>query len=217
MDQTENTVTPAPETPVAAAPEAPAAASADEAHKKKHKGHKEQLAELEAKVAEQAAKIAELQDRHLRLLAELDNLRKRGARDVNDARVYGKYTALEAIVQVVDHFNMAMNSINSAGDVASVKQGMRLIADEFTRCFEGLGVERIATVGKPFDPALHEAVTMEHSAEVPENHVIREWRAGFRIGERLLRAPVVVVSRGPAAAPAATPETAAAPPPPAAS
>jgi molecular chaperone GrpE len=79
-----------------------------------------------------------------------------------------------------------------------LRQGMEMILAEFRRTFENLGVEEMAPVGQPFDPNLHEAIAQEPSEEIPEGHVLRQWKAGFHIGDRLLRPAAVVVSAGPA-------------------
>ena len=149
-----------------------------------------------AKIADLEQQTAELEDKNLRLRAEFDNFRKRTSRDLNDSRILGTLNTLEAMLPVFDYFQMAMASIRTTTDLETVKQGMDMIAGEFERSFENLGVERIPTEGQPFDPALHEAVSTEPSEETPEGGIIREWKAGYKFGERILRAPVVVVSSG---------------------
>ena len=75
---------------------------------------------------------------------------------------------------------------------------MDMILNEFSRTFESLGVERVNAEGRPFDPNEHEAMAQEPSDEIPEGHVLRQWKCGYRMGERLLRPATVVVSSGPA-------------------
>ena len=72
-----------------------------------------------------------------------------------------------------------------------------MIIGQFFKAFEDLGVQKFESVGKEFDPKLHDAVSNEPSADVEEGKIIREWSCGFKIGEKLLRPARVVVSSGP--------------------
>lgn len=188
----------APPAPVAADPEPDAAAAADAPPAKPTEA--EQIALLTQQLAEAADKI-------LRLRAEMDNFRKRKIRELEDARTNAMLATLEEILPIMDQFQMAMLAIRSGNDVASVKQGMDMILTAFNRCFANLGVATLATVGGTFDPTIHEAVSTEHSATVPAGKIIREWKAGYQLGDRLLRPAVVVVSDGPAPTLATPPPT----------
>jgi len=189
---------PAPEqAPVAPAESAPAKG------KKAHMKDKERLAELELQVAELEQKNAELQDKYLRSLADFDNFRKRSQRDHAEARLLGKLLTLEEMLPVLDHFQMAMTASNQNADAATLKFGMDMIMAEFQRAFESLGMEQITPApGGKFDPTQHDAVTTEPSTTVAEGLVLRPWKIGYRLGERVLRPAGVVVSSGPPPAPA---------------
>lgn len=152
----------------------------------------------EAQIAALQREVSDLKDRNLRLRADLDNLRKRAVRDQSDARAMSKITTIETFLPVFDHFCMALEMIKGADNVEMIKQGMVMIGTEFERGFEGLGVERLKAVGEKFDPNLHEAFATEASDEIPADHVVREFKGGYRLGDRLLRAASVVVSTGPA-------------------
>lgn len=138
----------------------------------------------------------ELKDKLLRQQAEFDNYRKRTQREFAAIRTQTKAATVEEFLTVYDHFSMALTHANE--DCSALRQGMEMILAEFRRTFESLGVEEMATVGHPFDPNEHEAIAQEPSDEVPEGHVVRQWKSGFRIGDRLLRPAAVVVSAGPA-------------------
>jgi molecular chaperone GrpE len=107
-----------------------------------------------------------------------------------------KAATVEEFLTVYDHFGMALEHADGNGSV--LRQGMEMILAEFRRTFEALGVEEMDPAGKPFDPSLHEAIAQEPSDTVPEGHVLRQWKSGFRLGDKLLRAAAVVVSSGPA-------------------
>ena len=151
----------------------------------------------EEQIAQLTDAVAEAKDKHLRLRAELDNFRKRSQRDISSARIIGKTAAIESILPIVDHFGMAMMAVDQENsDIAALKQGMQMIHVELERCLEALGLEKIQTDGK-FDPKQHEAVSTESSDDVPAENIIHEWKAGYRLGEAVLRAAMVVVSTGP--------------------
>ncbi len=142
--------------------------------------------------------LADARDKILRARAEFDNYRKRMQRDIADARTAARIGTIEDILPVVDHFQMAMNHANEKGDYATLKQGMDMILMELERVFENLGIEKIPTVGETFDPNLHEAISTQPSEEAAEGVILSEWKSGYRLGDRVLRAPSVVVSSGPA-------------------
>lgn len=141
--------------------------------------------------------LQEANDRYARARAEIDNYRKRTQREFADIRAATKAGTIEEFLTVFDHFQMAMNHAENSDDEATLKQGMDLILKEFERSFQNLGVEQIPAEGHPFDPALHHAVAEEPNDEVPAGAVVREWKPGYRLGERLIRPASVVVSKGP--------------------
>ena len=142
------------------------------------------------------AQLAELQDKYLRKLAEFDNYRKRMAREFMEARDQARRATIGDFLTVYDYFSMGMSAIETAADIAVLKQGMEMIWAEFQRVLDGLNVKEIESVGKPFDANIHEAMSQEASDTVPEGVVIRQWKAGFKIGDKLLRPAMVVVSTG---------------------
>ena len=142
--------------------------------------------------------IAELNDKYLRLRADFDNYRKRMAREADETRERSKIIVVTDFLPVYDFFMMAMQHSEKTDDIAALKQGMNMILNEFKKAFDGLGVKEINAVGKEFDPKFHEAMKTENSDDVPEGTVIAQWKAGYIIGERLIRPATVVVSAGPA-------------------
>ena len=142
--------------------------------------------------------IAELTDKYLRLRADFDNYRKRMAREADETRERSKIIVVTDFLPVYDFFMMAMSHSEKTDDIAALRQGMQMILNEFKKAFDGLGVKEINAVGKEFDPKFHEAMKTENSDEVPEGTVIAQWKAGYMIGDRLVRPATVVVSAGPA-------------------
>jgi len=153
------------------------------------------------------AALADLQAKYLYLQAEYQNYRKRVAKDIADARSFAYADALGPFMTVFDFLAMADSAAVQSDNIESIRQGLKMIIGEFNKAFDTLGVKPLETVGKPFDPALHEAVAHEASESVPEGSIIRQWSNGFKMGEKLLRPARVVVSDGAPAEPEAEKRT----------
>lgn len=143
--------------------------------------------------------LSEMKGNYLRSLAELENYRKRMAREMNDVKEKSRHNTISEVLGIYDLLQMAVDAASKAKDVESLKQGVEMSFGELKSIFSKLGVEVVDGSGQPFDPALHQAIGAEPSDEVPEGTVIRQWKPGFRIGDKLLRPAVVVVSSGPSA------------------
>ncbi|MCD6051038.1 MAG: molecular chaperone GrpE [Verrucomicrobia bacterium] len=153
----------------------------------------EQLTQL----LDKAAKADELRDQLLRTVADMDNLRKRAAREKQDAIRYANESVLEKLVPVLDNFEAAVLATASAegGSVDALKQGVTMILSQFKNVMAEAGLEEINAQDKPFDPNLHEAVSQQVSKDVPEGQVIQQLRKGYKLKDRLLRPATVVVSK----------------------
>jgi molecular chaperone GrpE len=137
-------------------------------------------------------------DLYLRSQADLDNYRKRAAREVEDARRYANFSLLERLLPVLDNFELGLDAAKNSPGAESILQGMGMVQRQLQDFLRESGVEPIEAVGQPFDPNLHEALGQEPSADVPEGTVTRQMRRGYKLKDRLLRASAVMVSRGPA-------------------
>jgi len=135
--------------------------------------------------------LDEAEQRHLRLLAEFDNFRRRTAREQAVASDNGRRAALEPLLSVLDTLEQALASGSSD---ENFYQGVAATRRLFTDALRTAGAERIATVGEPFDPALHDAVEIVSVDDAEPGTVVREMRSGWRLGDRLLRPAQVVVT-----------------------
>ncbi len=147
--------------------------------------------------AELEQRLTAEHDRLLRTAAELDNVRKRARREVEDAQVRGRAEVLEELLPALDSLDIALSSATATTDTGSLVQGMELVRRQFLSGMERFGLRPIEATGQPFDPALHEAVAQLASDEVGAGAVIQDMRRGYMLGERLLRASMVIVSNGP--------------------
>jgi molecular chaperone GrpE len=158
----------------------------------------EQIEDLKAR----AAKADENWDRLLRTTADFDNFKKRAAREKIEAAQYASFSLLQKLLPVLDNFEMALTAAQTAHDdkLVSLQSGVLMIQQQLKSALAETGLEEIDATGKPFDPALHEAISQQETAEVPEDHVAQQLRKGYKFKDRLLRAATVIVAKKPAAA-----------------
>ncbi len=151
--------------------------------------------------------VAELKERHVRTLADFENFRKRVERERALDRRYEGLEVLAELLPLLDNLQLALDA---EGDVEDLKTGVELIVKQFRDLLRRHGVERIRAAGEPFDPSVHHAVSRDEDPEVEVATVADELRAGYRMGERLLRPASVRVSVPPeperASRPAAAPD-----------
>ena len=156
------------------------------------------IKEFEQKLKDAEDKVKEALDKHLRAVAEMDNLRKRTSKEMENLRLNVMMDTISPFLQVCDHFTMAVSAASASNNLKSLLDGMKMIQNEFDKAFSELGVVKIDAVGKEFDPNEHEAVAQEASDAVPAGKVIRQWSCGYKTPLRLLKPAMVVVSSGPA-------------------
>jgi molecular chaperone GrpE len=152
-----------------------------------------QIEDLKAR----AAKADEHWERLLRVTADLENFKKRATRERQDAVKYANESLLARLIPALDNFDMAMAAANNAdgATVDSLKTGIAMVHAQLRAALAEAGLEEIDATHRLFDPNLHEAVSQEESPDVPEGHVVRQLRKGYKLRERLLRPASVVVAR----------------------
>ncbi len=137
----------------------------------------------------------DLLDRLKRVQADFSNYRKRTLKSGDEKRADGENSVIEALLPVLDHFEAGIKAAESTTDDATLK-GFSLIYNELCHVLKQFGVERLETIGRPFDPQVHEAVAVEPSDEYGVDEIIRETKRGYVRGEKLIRPASVVVSTG---------------------
>lgn len=135
-------------------------------------------------------------DSYLRSQAELQNVLKRHERELSERTRYEGEKLSRELLGVVDDLERALEHGDATAE--GIVDGVELVRKSLVAALENHGVERLESVGEPFDPMLHEAVAMVESAEHPPGSVIEQHRPGYRLRDRLLRAAMVVVAKAPA-------------------
>jgi molecular chaperone GrpE len=148
-----------------------------------------------------AAKADEHWDRLLRTRADLDNYKKRAARERQDAVRFANLSLVEKLIPALDSFDMALAAVgNPEGNhLESLKAGIAMVHTQLRSALAEAGLQEVDATRQVFDPNLHEAVSHVESSELPEGHVLQQLRKGYRLHERLIRPATVVVAKKPAA------------------
>jgi molecular chaperone GrpE len=140
----------------------------------------------------------ETKDQLRRALADLDNLRKRCAREVIEERAAARAETAAQWLPVVDNLERALESIDAGGrgdtDMGPVVEGVRAVRDQAVSVLESMGYRRHAEVRVPFDPYVHEAVGVTHDVDAEPGTVVQVVRPGYGEGQRQLRPAAVVVA-----------------------
>jgi molecular chaperone GrpE len=148
-----------------------------------------------AELEQLRAQLAELKDEVLRARAETDNVRKRGQREVEAAHKYGQERLVQELLPVRDSLELGLAAAQSATEVESLRQGFELTVKMLGDFCDKLGIRKLEPVGEPFNPELHQAMSLEDSTATPPGHVIRVLQSGYLLNDRLLRPALVVVAR----------------------
>lgn len=166
----------------------------------------------EERIAALEREKKELYDRLLRTAADFDNFRKRSRKDLEDARHATREEVLKEMLQVVDNLERALAATQQPGAGAEgIVEGVKLVLRQFQAVLERFGVKAFESVGQPFDPARHDAISQIETTEHPPGTVAGEMVKGYMMGGRLLRPALVAVAKAPAA-PAPPPAQDAGPP-----
>src|SRR5437763_7895090 len=149
-----------------------------------------------------AKEAAEARDKMLRTLAEMENLRKRTAREVSDARTYGISGFARDVLDIADNLQRALDAVPAEARAAAdpglkaLIEGVELTERSLHNALEKNGVRKFDPAGEKFDPNVHQAMYEVPDPSVPPGTVAQVVQAGYMIGERVLRPALVGVAKG---------------------
>ena len=164
--------------------------------KVKRSTSKEKIEKLEAEIIELKDKLKEAENKYLFALAENENLRKRFIKEKELAEHKKMLNTLDPFLYIIQHFNMAVKAMNNNSNIDTIKKGMEIIQMQFESAFDKLHLTKIETVGKKFNPVLHDAATREYSDTIEQGYITQEWTAGYTYEDKVLKPAGVVVSMG---------------------
>ena len=154
------------------------------------------VAQLQAQLADAEARAAAARDQHLRAVAELDNVRKRAQRDVENAHRYALEKFAADLLPVKDSLDLAIEN-SARADAAALIEGQAATQRLLAKAIERAGIVELNPQGEPFDANLHEAMAAQPSATAEPNSVLAVVQRGYSLNGRLLRAARVVIARTP--------------------
>jgi molecular chaperone GrpE len=137
--------------------------------------------------------LARIEDRYKRALADLDNYRKRAAREMEQRLMEAREAVLRDWLDAVDSVERAVRMQPDS----ACREGLEAVLAQMDAVLARQGAERFEAAGEPFDPERHEAVAVRTAEDVPDRTVVAVERSGYRLGDRVLRPAQVVVARAP--------------------
>jgi molecular chaperone GrpE len=155
--------------------------------------HNQENEDLKKKLEDKEKESTANYDKYLRAVAELDNYRKRAAREKTEIIKYGKEDVIKDVLPFMDSLDRALEHDN--GDIKTFKDGVALIQEQLLNCLKKHGVERINTAGMDFDPNFHEALMQMESDQHEDNKIVSEMERGYLLNGRLLRPSRVCVCK----------------------
>ena len=133
---------------------------------------------------------------YLRSLADLENFRKRVAKDKQDIIKMANGSLIESLLPVIDTMKLGLQAADNKPEAADIKKGFEMVLEQLNRALQDNGLVELSPEGSLFDPNLHESIAYQASETVPEDHVIQTVRSGYTLNDRLIRAANVIVSSG---------------------
>ncbi|MBU0717809.1 MAG: nucleotide exchange factor GrpE [Planctomycetes bacterium] len=141
------------------------------------------------------AKVAALEDALLRAKADYQNLQRRTTNERTEAVRYGNAELMRSLLSVADDLERSIAASDRSDNVSAVVDGIRLVHGNFLQALRNHGLEVIEALHRPFDPHVHEAMLQQPSDEHPDGTVIEEIARGYRLRDRVLRPPKVIVAK----------------------
>jgi molecular chaperone GrpE len=154
--------------------------------------------ELRARLEAKEKEAAENYDRYMRAMADLDNYKKRAARDKEETIKYGNEKLIKDILPILDSLDRALHQssdLSVRNNFEAFQQGLELIHSQILGCLERHGVVKIPAKGEEFDPEKHQALLQVETPEMESNRVVDEYESGYTLHGRLLRPTKVSVSK----------------------
>ncbi len=166
-------------------------------NKKKKEDKEKEVEELKKRLEEKEKEAKENYERLLRTAADFENYKKRAAREKEDWTKFANEDLIRAILPFIDNLERAVNHAQKVVDTGVLIEGVRLTLQQLLQALNKFGLSSFESVGKPFDPAIHEAMLVVETDKHEPNQVVEEFQKGYLLNDRLLRPATVSVSKPP--------------------
>ena len=165
-------------------------------HLEEEKKEKEkEIEELKKKLEEKEKEAKEHYDRLLRVAADFDNYKKRAVREKEEWTKFANEDLIKTILPFMDNLERAVNHAEKVEDAKVLIEGVRLTIQQLLQALNKFGLSSFKSVGKPFDPTMHEAILLVPTDQHEPNRVVEEFQKGYLLNDRLLRPATVSVSK----------------------
>jgi molecular chaperone GrpE len=165
--------------------------------KNKKKKENKEIEELKKKLEEKEKEAKENYDRFLRTAADLENYKKRAMREKEEWTKFANEDLIRGILPFIDNLERAVDHSQKIADTGVLIEGVRLTIQQLLQTLNKFGLSSFQSVGKPFDPARHEAMLVVETEQHEPNRVVEEFQKGYLLNDRLLRPATVSVSKPP--------------------
>jgi len=163
----------------------------------KGENENKEIEDLKKKLEGKEKEAKENFDRFLRMAADLENYKKRAAKEKEDYVKFANEDLIKAILTFIDNLERAVNHAEKVEDTGVMIEGVRLTIQQILQALNRFGLSSFESVGKPFDPAIHEAMLAIETDQHEPNQVLEEFQKGYLLYNRLLRPATVSVSKPP--------------------
>jgi molecular chaperone GrpE len=154
------------------------------------------LAELQKQLAETQQKAQENWDKAVRAQAEMENIKRRTQKDLENAHKFALEKFARELLHVIDSLELGIQASNGdSPEMLKLREGSELTLKQFQAAFAKFNIETVDPLGQPFNPELHQAMTQQPNADVPPNTVMAVFQKGYTLHGRLIRPAMVVVSK----------------------
>ncbi|WP_373688747.1 nucleotide exchange factor GrpE [Brevibacillus daliensis] len=150
--------------------------------------------DLEKEVERLQALVQEQENRILRTLADMDNMRRRVRKENEDLQKYASQQVVESLLPAVDNFERALAVDPTSASAESILQGVQMVYRQVMQVFEQEGLQPIEATGKPFDPQFHQAVMQVSEPDHESGVIVEELQKGYQFKDRVIRPSMVKVN-----------------------
>ena len=161
------------------------------------KEEEKETEELKKKLEEKEKEAKEHYDRLLRMAADFENYKKRAVREKEEWTKFANEDLIKGILPFIDNLERAVNHSENTEDFQSLVEGIKLTVQQLLKTLNKFGVSPIESLGKPFNPAVHQAMLVVETDQHEPNQVVEEFQKGYLLNDRLLRPATVSVSKLP--------------------
>jgi len=166
-------------------------------NKKQKEDKEKEVEELKKRLEDKEKEAKENYERLLRTAADLENYKKRAAKEKEDWTKFANEDLIRAILPFIDNLERAVNHAQKIDDTGVLVEGVQLTIQQLLQALNKFGLSSFESVGKPFDPAVHEAMLVVETDKHEPNQVVEEFQKGYLLNDRLLRPATVSVSKPP--------------------